>query len=632
MTHALALLAAIATIAPPQDLVFALVAGTVAGLSAGLMPGISGRTGLILVTPLAIGMGPVAGAVFLVAFHSVIHTSGSVPAVLLGAPTSAPEAATVIDGYAMTRKGEGARAIGATLAASAVGGVIGAIVLLLLAPVALTAARHIGAPESAALSILGLMSIAALSSGGMAGGVSGGVMTACLGILIASIGLDGYGDAGRFTFGFPELSDGINVATLVTGLFVVPELLVRQTATATPGHATIAQSPVLAGFVETLRHRWLLLRSSLLGAVVGLVPGLGAGVAVWLAYGHARQSEPSSVPYGEGAIEGVIAPEAANNSKEGGALAPTLFFGIPGSSGMGILLAAFMLIGVEIGPRMLTNQPEFVYLMGLTNIASNLIAVPICLLILPLMARIAFIRQEVVIPIALASAIVATWLTEPIGFTLLTMLVFSMLGLLLKLADMPRAPLLLGFVLAPALETGILRSSLLYGMTSFSRPGVLLIVGLAVISVAPALIRRLDRRRTAPAAAARAERTALLIPTVVLLASAMLMGLFGLSDVNRISRVIPGTAGAIGLAAGLFLMLRTLIARGERRACERPDIISLALTIALLAAISIIGAPAAAGLFVAISLLFIGDVRPVVASASGLSIAAIAFLLETLGR
>lgn len=614
--------------APPGALLLALIAGTIGGLFAGLMPGVSGRVGLVLVTPLAVTMGPIAGAVFLVAFHSVIHTSGSVPAILIGAPTSSVEAATVIDGYPMTRKGEGPRAVGASLAASAVGGVIGAILLLLLAPIALTAARYIGAPESAALSLLGLLSIAALSSGGMTGGIAGGIATACLGIIIASVGLDNFSNAGRFTFDLPVLSDGINVAVIVTGMFVIPELVIARGSPSVEQHTELGKSAVLDGFFEALRYRWLLLRTSLLGTGIGLIPGLGAGVAVWIAYGHARQSEPSKVAYGEGAIQGVIAPEAANNSKEGGALAPALFFGIPCSSGMGILLAAFMLIGVEIGPRMMMKNPEFVYLMGLTNIASNLIAVPICLVILPLMARLATLRIEAVAPVALAAGISATWLTEPILFTLITMLVFSALGLILKMANLPRAPLLLGFVLAPAIEQGMMRASMIQGMDSFTRPGVLVIVAVASALSAPALIRKY-RRRDAPVQAFEPPNRAL-VPALAVIALVMLAGLFGLPDVPLLGRLKPGIAGAVGLVAIATIAWHMRSARGAWSIGSRPDGALLALVIAMFAAIPFIGVAAAAAMFVILGMIWRAGVRAPWALLTGAPLGSVVYLLDNI--
>jgi len=613
--------------ASPDALLLAVAAGTVGGLFAGLMPGVSGRVGLVLMTPVAVMMGPVAGAVLLVAFHSVIHTSGSIPAILLGAPTSAPEAATVIDGYPMTRKGEGARAIGASLAASAAGGVIGALVLLTLAPVALTAARYIGAPESAALALLGLLAISALSGGGMAGGLAGGIMTAAFGIIIASIGLDAFSTSGRFTFGLTELSDGINVATIVTGLFVVPELLVRRAPNLESVPARLTNASVLGGFFETFRYRWLLLRTSLIGALVGLVPGLGASVVVWLAYGHARQTSPSSIPYGEGAIQGVIAPEAANNSKEGGSLAPTLFFGIPASSGMAILLAAFMLVGVEIGPRMMTNQPEFVYLMALTNILSNVIAVPICLMVLPTMARLATIRAEFVAPVALAAAISATWMTEPLTFTLISIFVFSGVGLLLKLADLPRAPLLLGFVLAPAIEQGMMRASMIQGMAAFSRPGVLMIIGIALLAAIPALVRRFGAK---PDAKPPARPFPLLPPALIFMGLIMMAGMFGLPGVPMLGRLMPCIAGAVGIVATAIIALRLLLAKRTPQPADQPDRTLLALAVAMLIGVWIAGVPIAAALFVTAALVMGGKMPIVRASVIGLSSGALIFLIRAL--
>jgi len=618
--------------AAPAALLTALLAGTVAGLFAGLMPGVSGRVGLVLVTPIAVTLGPVAGPVFLIAFHSVVHTSGSVPAILLGAPTSAAEAATVIDGYAMTRKGEAARAIGASLAASAVGGVIGAIVLLLLAPVALVSVRYVGAPEAAALALLGLMSISALSGNGMSGGLAGGIASAALGIVIASIGLDAFSTAGRFTFGLPELGDGVNIATLVTGLFVVPELLTRRHRPVGAGAITgtaVDNARVLDGFFETLRYRWLLIRTSLLGAFVGLIPGLGASVSVWLAYGHARQTEPSAIPYGEGAIQGVIAPEAANNSKEGGSLAPTLFFGIPGSSGMGILLAAFMLIGVEIGPRMLMREPQFVYLMGLANILSNLIAVPICLLILPLMARIAAVRPEAVAPIALAAGIAATWLTEPIGFTLVCTILLSALGLALKAANLPRAPLLLGFVLAPGIEQGAIRGAMIHGLDALSRPGVLFIVGVGLLIPISAYVRGM---RDARQPAKTEPDTMALRPTLGLIGTVMLVAIFGLPDVPPIGRMVPGIAGTLGLCAVLAIAWQSHRTPMEKRPASRPDAHLLLLALAMLAGIYVIGAPVSVGLFVVAALIFHGRVALRWAVPVALAVGAITMLLQTLQR
>lgn len=621
MGDLLGLLTLAGNTASPSLAMLALVAGTACGLAAGLMPGVSGRAGLVLVTPIAVGLGPIAGAMFLVAFHSVVHTSGSVPAILLGAPTSAAEAATVIDGYAMTRKGEAARAVGASLAASAIGGVIGAVILLTLAPAALGIARYIGGPELAGLAALGLLSISALSGGGLAGGL----MTACMGMIVASIGVTSYSGTERFTLGLPELSDGINVATIVTGLFVVPELVAAHWERMPAESQRLGRHPVLRGFVETLGHRWLLLRTSLLSAIIGMMPGMGAGVAVWIAYGHARQTEPSPVPYGEGAIAGVIAPEAANNAKEGGALAPTLFFGIPSSSGMGILMAAFILIGVEVGPRLLTADPQFIYLMGATNIVANILAVPLCLLVLPAMIRLAAIRGEAVAPVALAAGIVATWLTEPLGITLVMIAIFSLVGLLLKSAGLPRAPLLLGFVLAPSIESGVVRSSMIHGLDSFTRPGLLLIIAVALAVVLPPMFRRKAAADRAPPK----PPSAMLAVAVFLAAATMMLGMFGTADAPPLARLLPGMAASLGLVATIAAAW-PLVARRPWHwpVDDRPDAVLLAMLGLFLTALAFVMTPIAAALFVFAALLLRARVGWFRAAITALGIGGAASLIE----
>lgn len=618
----------LAASASPGQVLLALTVGTLAGLVAGLTPGVNGRVGLLLVTPLAVTMGPVAGAVFLVAFHSVVHTSGSVPAILLGVPTSATEAATVIDGYAMTRKGESARAIGATLGSSVVGGVIGALLLLTLAPVALGAARHFGAPETAAMSLMGLLAISALSGGSMAGGL----MVASLGVIIAAIGLDAFSGYPRFTFGTMALWDGINPAAVVSGLFVVPELAVRFASVPRGLKDAASLRAVMAGFVETLSHRWLLLRTSLLGALVGMAPGLGASVAVWIAYGHARQTEPSAVPYGEGAIAGVIAPEAANNAKEGGALAPALFFGVPSSSGMGILLAAFSVLGVEVGPRMLDTNPGFVYLMGLTNIGSNLLAAPICILLAPAMARFASIRGEAVAPMALAAGVAATLMTAPGAETLAMIAVFSVIGLLLKAAHLPRAPLLLGFILAPALESGVVRSMMIQGWSAFARPGVISILLIAVGVAAYALWSRSRPRAVAPPKAPDAP-TRWLPAAIGLVATLLLLAILDLAKAPLTARTLPSLAASIGLgAAGVCAWRLWRGRRQARKAFEGYDLLVLGLFGAMLFLAALIDIAIAAALFAFATLASRAKLSYRVAAAAACGLGGLIWCLERLGQ
>lgn len=592
-----AMLSEVLRVAATTEVPLALVAGVACGLAAGLTPGINGRVALMLSLPLALLFGPVAGAVFLVAMHAVVHTSSAIPAILLGVPTSPSEAATVIDGYAMTLKGQGARAIGVIVGASMGGGVIGALLLLLAAPLAPGAVRFIGSPEVAALALLGLLSIAALSGGGLAAGL----MSAALGIVVASVGVDAFSGADRFTFGDARLADGVAAVAVVTGLFVTPELLLKSPARA-PASVNPRIADVLAGFREAFRTRWLLIRTSLLGAVVGFAPGLGASVAVWLAYGHARQTHASDVPYGEGAAAGVIAPEAANNSKEGGALAPALFLGLPTSSGMGILLAAFATLGVEVGPRMVADNPGFISLMGLTIVAANLLAAPVCLLLAAHMVRFAGLRPTVIGPVALAGAVAAAALAEPGGDVLGLVAVFSVIGLLLKAADIPRAPMLLGFVLAPSLESGLFRSAMISGWEALARPGVIAIALCGLMALIPVIVRR----RRPPSSMESPASMALAAPPVAgLIAAGLALGGVSLAGTPLTAWLIPGTAMAVGLAAAGVMAFRLWRTRGEPRVSP-PDYNwpALGLLAVTLAVTPITGIAIAAAAFVFVVLRF----------------------------
>jgi hypothetical protein len=609
-------------LASPHTL-FAIALGTITGLMAGLTPGVSGRTGLVLVTPIAMGLGPTAGALFLIAFHGVVHTSGSIPAILLGTPTSSAEAATAIDGFAMARKGQGAQAIGASLGASAIGGLMGALFLFGSVPAALSIITHFGTPEITALSVLGLLSISALSGGWL----TAGLMVAAIGILIGAVGVDPMAGAARGAFGVTALWDGVSAAALVTGLFVAPELLSRD-RTEPLSHVTRPRlGDVLAGARNVLAQASLAIRSGLVGILVGIIPGLGTSVAVWMAYGHARQTHPSDVPYGEGAIAGVIAPEAANNSKEGGALVPTLFLAIPASSGMGILLACFATLGVEVGPRLLSDNPLFLFQLGWSNILANLLALPICLLVTPLLARISQVRREQVIPLALAAALTATVLTDPSWATLGQILAFSVLGILLKAANLPRAPLLLGFVLGPGLESGLMRSAMVYGWQGLMRPGVLIILALALVAILASARARLKLGTESEDAATTA------LPLACAAAAALcLMALVQATVLPPTAAGILILAGSIGLATSLVTLWRFWPTRAAARKATGPDPILAGMGLGGLGLAGLVALPAAIGILVAASTRFWAKLGWRATLFGALACAAAAYGLEQLIR
>jgi TctA family transporter len=579
----------------------ALVGGTLVGLLFGLTPGLSGRIGLLIALPWVLDLDPFVAATFLVALHAVVHTSGSLPAILFGIPTSAAESATVVDGFPMMRANRGGEAIGATIAASAFGGILGAIALMLLVPVIMPLVALIGTPEVAMLSLVGLASISSLSGPNP---VAGFIVAAC-GVLVSLIGVNAMTGAPRFTFGLLELWDGLNVAAVIAGIFVIPEMLARAAGISGADTRKTELHHVLAGCAAALRHTYLMVRSSIIGIVVGFMPGIGASVAVWLAYGQATQTVKPAVPFGQGAIEGVIAPEAANNSKEGGSLAPTLFFGIPGSSGMAILMAAFISMGIDVGPRLIQTDPGFVLSLGWIILLANLLAVPICLGLAPGLVRLARFRQVEAMPIALALATVSVFAISPGVVTLIELAVFGAIGTLFALAGWPRAPFVLGFVIGPIFESALARTASIWGLSAMWRPGVLVLAALAAVVIFAG--RRARRPGKAPAG-----RNELQLPILLAAAGAILFaatGTYAALQLPFSAAVAPVTAAGIGAAAAGVFLVKTLTTNEgiAREAIPTLDLRALALYLACLAAAAVAGISIAVGVFVGGSLYWIAQ-------------------------
>lgn len=562
-----------------------LAFGTLVGLVFGVLPGISGRTGLIVVAPLLIGADPLLGAVFLLALHSVVHTSGSIPAILVGIPTSSAEAATVLDGYALTRRNRAELALGVSLGASALGGCLGALALVALIYGFRPVISHIGQPEILALSVTGLAMIASLSGARIAAGVA----AAALGILLGCVGLDPASGTPRFVLGMLELWDGLDIPALVTGLFVIPELM-----------AASAQSPALRDVQPPARlrlqsmilgmaavtRRWpLLLRTSLIGIVIGVIPGMGAAIAVWLAYGHAVQTSPSRIPYGRGAIAGVLAPEAANNSKEGGALAPTLFLGIPGSSSMAIMIAAFAGMGIRPGAHFLEAQVAFTHALALTIVVANLIAVPLCLAGAPLLAQLTTRTRRLIPVLAVCAAVASAVYASPFASTLLQLAIFGALGCAMRAGGWPRPPLVLGFVVGPVIEGALQKTIVLYGADALLRPGVIL----GALCVIAALVH--GARRRGVTTAEPTDRRWDLGLGLVTIAS----GLAAIAIARRFPPVaasLPLVAGGVLAAAAVLALIRRT-SPGQR--CARgPAAVMIALGL-LLGGAAMIGLPIASG-------------------------------------
>jgi len=431
----------------PSHLVF-LFTGVMLGLVVGILPGLGGIPGLSVLLPFVFGLDPTDALAMMIGLIAPLATSDTFASVLMGIPGTANSQATVVDGFPMAKKGEGARALGAAFTASMFGGLFGAVVLT----AAIFAARPIilamGFGEQLLLVIL------ALSMIGMLTGTSAlkGLATSCVGLLLGSIGTAPATGEFRLVFDSVYLSDGIPIVIVGLGMFAMPEIidLLRRSSrisqTAQLGHGWIE------GFKDVLRHRWIVLRCSVIGCIIGALPGLGGSVVDWIAYGHVIQTTKNRERYGTRDVRGVLAPESANNAKEGGALIPTLLFGIPGSGSMAILLGGFILIGIEPGVTMLTQHLDLTFVMIWSLAIGNVLATALCLLLANHIAKLTTIRYAYLAPFMLVLIFFAAFQATREWADLFALFAMGTLGMFMKRFGWSRPALLIGYFLAPRLE------------------------------------------------------------------------------------------------------------------------------------------------------------------------------------
>lgn len=458
-----------------------MLVGMMIGLFIGAVPGLGGNFTLAVLIPFIFGMEPRLALSFLLGAHAVVATGGSITAILLNTPGSGMNAATTFDGFPLTQKGLAGRALGNALTASALGGVFGAIVLALSLPVLRIVVLSFGPPEFFMMTILGIAFIAVVGKGSLFKSLIAG----SFGLLVSLIGYDPVTGVVRFNFGTMYLYDGIDLIPIIMGLFAVTEMiaLAVKGGTIQQEIAIEGKSGVLDGMKDVFKHWWLTLRCSSLGAFIGMIPGLGGTVACFVAYGHAVQTSKHPEKFGTGIVEGVIAPEAANNAKEGGSLIPTLGFGVPGSSGMAILLGALLIIGIQPGPEMLTTKLNLTFLMVWIVAISNIFGAVIALLLTKKLVKIAQIRSSLLVPIVVVIAFVGSYTVELSFGGLIVTVIFGIIGYQMKKYDISRAVFIIGLVLGNIAEKNFHLSMMLYGGAFIIRPITLILLALTMITV-----------------------------------------------------------------------------------------------------------------------------------------------------
>ena len=479
-------LQALALILEPARLLI-MMAGVVLGLSLGVIPGLGGVVGLAILIPFTYHLDAFSAFALLLGMASVTTISDLIPAVLFGVPGTVGAAASVLDGHPLAKQGQAARAFGAGYGASLIGGLFGALLLAVAIPVLRPIVLYLASPELLSFCIFGLSMVSVLSGRAPLKGLT----AAGLGLMLAMIGGDAQTGTLRWTFGTLYLWDHLPLVPFTLGIFAIPELvdmaIARTSIAGGQDRAAIDLRGQWQGMGDALRHWWLVLRCSTLGAFLGAVPGLGAAVIDWIAYGHAVRTEKNSENFGRGDIRGVIAAISSDNAKEGGHLVPTIAFGVPAGASMALLLSAFLMHGLVPGPEMLTKHLDVTYSIIWTLTLSHVFGAVICLAASGLFARLATVRAGMLVPLVLMVIFLGAFEGSQSWGDLYSLVIFGTIGWVMKHLGWPRPPLILGFVLGGIFERYFFISTQIYGAAWALRPIVLVVFAGALWVILPPL-------------------------------------------------------------------------------------------------------------------------------------------------
>ncbi|MGO2243120.1 MAG: tripartite tricarboxylate transporter permease [Halomonas sp.] len=543
-----------------------MVIGVLIGLVVGIIPGLGGIAGMSLLLPFLYGMEPSVALGMLMGLVAVIPTGDTFSSVLLGIPGSSASQATVLDGFALAKKGQAARALSSAFLSSMIGGLIGAAVLTAFILVARPIVLSFSSSELFMLTLLGLSMVAILSGKDVFKGIA-----ACgLGLLVGTIGMAPATGEFRLPFEFDYLYDGLPLVVVGLGIFALPEII-----DLLGKRGAIAEEPCQLGqgwkegMKDVVRRPGLVARCAGIGSLIGTVPGLAGSVVDWLTYGHAVQTAKDKSQFGKGDIRGVIAPESANNACACGAMVPTLLFGIPGSGTAAVFLGGLLLLGLQPGVSMLETNLDLTYTIIWSLALANILGAALCLgLARPVssLTRVPFVILAPLITVLILFA--AYQATRSLG-DFFALGIVGAFGVLFKQANWSRPAFLIGFVLAPGAETYFYQAAQFQGAAAFTRPGVLIIGAMIAASLLlPPLRSYLQKRRQAKDSmahlTAQEEGDSLSLGALdVALLGSLLVGAgyiwLSYADLSMLGGIMPRLAIAIIVVACLLEIIRTII-------------------------------------------------------------------------
>lgn len=468
-----------------------ILAGTIFGIIMGCLPGMSSTMAVSIIIPFTFTMDPATGIILLAAIYCSSVYGGSISAILLNTPGTPAAAATVLDGYMMTKKGESGKALGISAIASAIGGIISAIILSTTAPFLAEQALRFGAPEYFAVAIFGISVISSLS------GINPfkGLIAGAFGILIATVGMDPVNGYPRFTFSDPNLAGGLSLVPMLIGLFSVSQafVLIKESVNSSGETKILSVSgKILPTRKEFTRLMPNITRSSIIGTFIGIIPGIGGDPAAFMAYNEAMRWSKHPEKFGTGIMDGIVAPEASNNAVTGGAMIPLLTLGIPGNTVTAILIGGLLIHGLRPGPMLFQENGDVVYSLFLSLIVSNLLFLIIGLACTKYFSAILKVPGIILGPIILILSFIGSYAIHNNYFDIWIALAFGLIGYIFRLIKVPVTPIVLAVILGPLAEQSFRQAMLQSGnevSVFFTRPISAVFLIIAIITFLTPFVR-----------------------------------------------------------------------------------------------------------------------------------------------
>lgn len=490
-------LTALAYLAENPSSLLLIIFAVVWGITFGAVPGLTGIVGVALLIPFTFTFSPVDGMLLLGGVYVGATFGGSISAILFNTPGSPEAACTSLDGYPMAKRGEAGKALGIALASSVFGGVFGTLVLMAAAPSLARVALNFGPAEYFALAVLGITAIASIGGGSLLKGLTAGL----LGLLVATIGIDPLTGVPRFTFGSMVLLTGVSFVAAIIGIFAINEVMQRFADGPVKAEAITDVRTRLPSWAEFLRLRYTLLRSSVIGTVIGILPGVGATTAAFISYSEAVRWSRTPKEFGKGSAHGIAAPESGNNGAVGGSMIPLLALGIPGSATTAVMIGGLTIHGIVPGPMLMQNNPTLVYAVFVGMMLSTVFMLFLGLYAARIFALALRAPYQLIGPAIVVMCMTGVFALNSNMGDLAMMLGFGALGFLLRGFGFPVASFIIGLVLGPVAEVS-LRQGLILGNYELSsivmRPIAGTLLALSVLSLAYGIYGQLRRKPAEP--------------------------------------------------------------------------------------------------------------------------------------